>query len=266
MGILNVTPDSFAERVATLDPAAAVDAALRMEADGADIIDIGGESTRPGADAVSAADELARVLPGDSRRWRRGLRDPDLGRHLQGRASRARPSTPAPAIVNDVSGLRVRSGAGARGRRRGRGAGPDAHARAIRGRCTRRRSTATSCAEVDARAAREHRRSPRRAGVAARSHHRRSRDRVCQTSGAQLWCAGAVAGAGGGAGAPAARRTVAQVVYERGARRPARPRARLGNRRRRHGSCARGAHIVRVHAVAEMVQVVRVAEEIRRHG
>jgi dihydropteroate synthase len=62
MGILNVTPDSFAEPK-TLDTAAAVDAALRMEAEGADLLDIGGESTRPGAVPVSAADELARVLP-----------------------------------------------------------------------------------------------------------------------------------------------------------------------------------------------------------
>src|SRR5262249_4516828 len=63
MGILNVAPDSFAESGARLDLAAAVDAALRMEAEGADIIDIGGESTRPGADPVSVDEERARVLP-----------------------------------------------------------------------------------------------------------------------------------------------------------------------------------------------------------
>jgi dihydropteroate synthase len=61
MGILNVTPDSFAG--GTTNPAAAVDAAVRMEADGADIVDVGGESTRPGADAVSSDEELARVMP-----------------------------------------------------------------------------------------------------------------------------------------------------------------------------------------------------------
>ena len=61
MGILNVTPDSFAGGVT--DPDLAADLALRMEADGADIIDVGGESTRPGADPVSEADELARVVP-----------------------------------------------------------------------------------------------------------------------------------------------------------------------------------------------------------
>ena len=63
MGILNVTPDSFAEPAPVVGPARAVDAALRMEAAGADLIDIGGESTRPGAEAVSTAEELARVLP-----------------------------------------------------------------------------------------------------------------------------------------------------------------------------------------------------------
>ena len=63
MGILNVTPDSFADAVSRLDPAEAVDAALRMEAEGADLIDIGGESTRPGAEPVTADVELARILP-----------------------------------------------------------------------------------------------------------------------------------------------------------------------------------------------------------
>lgn len=63
MGILNVTPDSFADDRRLIDPQAAVDCALRMEADGADIIDVGGESTRPGAEAVSADEERRRVLP-----------------------------------------------------------------------------------------------------------------------------------------------------------------------------------------------------------
>src|ERR1041384_7003824 len=63
MGIVNVTPDSFAETAARLDSDAAIGLALDMEAEGADIIDIGGESTRPGALLVSADEELARVLP-----------------------------------------------------------------------------------------------------------------------------------------------------------------------------------------------------------
>lgn len=63
MGIVNVTPDSFSDGGRRLEPQAAIDAALEMVADGADLIDIGGESTRPGAAAVEPAEELRRVLP-----------------------------------------------------------------------------------------------------------------------------------------------------------------------------------------------------------
>ena len=63
MGVLNVTPDSFSDGGAFLDSGAAVARALQMEHDGADIIDIGGESTRPGALPVTAEEELRRVLP-----------------------------------------------------------------------------------------------------------------------------------------------------------------------------------------------------------
>jgi dihydropteroate synthase len=63
MGVLNVTPDSFSDGGLFLDPAKAVARALEIERAGADILDIGGESTRPGSAAISAADELARVLP-----------------------------------------------------------------------------------------------------------------------------------------------------------------------------------------------------------
>lgn len=63
MGIVNVTPDSFSDGGKFLDPQLAVDHALRLEAEGADILDIGGESTRPGSDSVSEQEELSRVLP-----------------------------------------------------------------------------------------------------------------------------------------------------------------------------------------------------------
>jgi dihydropteroate synthase len=61
MGILNVTPDSFSDGGSYVDRDAAVTAALRMVADGADIIDVGGESTRPGAEPVTVAQEAGRV-------------------------------------------------------------------------------------------------------------------------------------------------------------------------------------------------------------
>jgi dihydropteroate synthase len=63
MGILNVTPDSFSDGGNFLDPEEAVAHALRMEREGAEIIDIGGESTRPGAEVVGADQELMRVIP-----------------------------------------------------------------------------------------------------------------------------------------------------------------------------------------------------------
>jgi dihydropteroate synthase len=63
MAIINVTPDSFADGGARLDPSKAAEAALRMVEDGADIIDIGGESTRPGAEPLPIDEELRRVLP-----------------------------------------------------------------------------------------------------------------------------------------------------------------------------------------------------------
>jgi dihydropteroate synthase len=63
MGILNVTPDSFSDGTLYLDPARAVERALQMEEEGADSIDIGGESTRPFASPVDETEELRRVLP-----------------------------------------------------------------------------------------------------------------------------------------------------------------------------------------------------------
>ncbi|MFZ1218440.1 MAG: dihydropteroate synthase [Chthoniobacterales bacterium] len=63
MGILNVTPDSFSDGGEFFSTEKAVEQGKRMAADGAQIIDVGGESTRPGATAVSAEEELARVLP-----------------------------------------------------------------------------------------------------------------------------------------------------------------------------------------------------------
>ena len=63
MGVVNVTPDSFSDGGVHLDPAAAAAAARRMLADGAAIVDVGGESTRPGSEGVSADEELRRIVP-----------------------------------------------------------------------------------------------------------------------------------------------------------------------------------------------------------
>ena len=63
MGILNITPDSFADGGMHFDADRAIEAGLRMVADGADIIDVGGESTRPGAEPLDEREEMRRVLP-----------------------------------------------------------------------------------------------------------------------------------------------------------------------------------------------------------
>ena len=63
MGVLNVTPDSFSDGGQFLDPTRAIEHAIAMESAGADLLDIGGESTRPGSDEVQASEELDRILP-----------------------------------------------------------------------------------------------------------------------------------------------------------------------------------------------------------
>jgi len=63
MGILNVTPDSFSDGGEFLQPSAAVEHALEMVADGADIIDVGGQSSRPGSETISESEELKRTIP-----------------------------------------------------------------------------------------------------------------------------------------------------------------------------------------------------------
>ena len=107
MGILNVTPDSFSDGGLHLDLDKAVEAARQMAADGADIIDIGGESTRPGADPVSSGKEQERILPvfeALSKAFGEG--GPLLSVDTY-RAETARLALSAGAhIVNDVWGLR----------------------------------------------------------------------------------------------------------------------------------------------------------------
>ncbi len=111
MGVLNVTPDSFSDGGLTLDPARAIDHALAIEADGADILDVGAESTRPGADAVDEAEEWRRlgpVLKGLAGRLRIPLSIDTY------RAETARRALDAGVvIVNDISGLRYDAGLGA---------------------------------------------------------------------------------------------------------------------------------------------------------
>jgi len=116
MGILNVTPDSFSDGGRYLEPDAAIRRALEMVAQGADLIDIGGESTRPGSDPVPADEEWRRIRPvfeGIARTTGVPLSVDTRKPEVAARALEAGAS-----IVNDVSGLRdpemVRGIAGAR--------------------------------------------------------------------------------------------------------------------------------------------------------
>lgn len=108
MGVLNITPDSFSDGGQFLKLEAAAERALQMERDGADILDIGGESTRPGANPLGAAEELARILPVlDMLRGK--LKIPvsiDTQKAQVAKAAIARGA----AIVNDVSALRLDAG------------------------------------------------------------------------------------------------------------------------------------------------------------
>lgn len=104
MGVLNVTPDSFSDGGRFFSPEAAISQGLQMAADGATILDVGGESTRPGAQPVSADEELARVLP-----VIQGLRVAGLDCLISIDTSKADVAAAAldagADIVNDVTGL-----------------------------------------------------------------------------------------------------------------------------------------------------------------
>jgi dihydropteroate synthase len=104
MGVVNVTPDSFSDGGRFLEPDAAVARAERLAEEGADLVDLGGESTRPGSAAVDEAEEARRILPVVARLRARGFRLP-ISLDTR-RASVARAGLAAGAdLVNDVSGL-----------------------------------------------------------------------------------------------------------------------------------------------------------------
>ncbi|MBI5631962.1 MAG: dihydropteroate synthase [Nitrospirae bacterium] len=104
MGILNVTPDSFSDGGLHFDASAAVEQGLRMVSDGADILDIGGESTRPGSEPVSVEEELRRTIPVIKALAKKVAVPVSIDTY---KAEVARQAIAAGAsIVNDISGLR----------------------------------------------------------------------------------------------------------------------------------------------------------------
>ena len=104
MGVINVTPDSFSDGGQLLDPSVAIEAGVQMAQDGADLIDVGGESTRPGAAALDEAEERRRVLPVIEGLVARVQTPISIDTY---KASIAEAALGAgAALVNDVSGLR----------------------------------------------------------------------------------------------------------------------------------------------------------------
>ena len=104
MGVLNVTPDSFSDGGKFLDPESAIEHALEMERAGADLVDIGGESTRPGSTETAAETELARILP-VLEGLHGALKIPIAVDTRKSQVAEAAISAGA-QIINDVSGLR----------------------------------------------------------------------------------------------------------------------------------------------------------------
>jgi len=104
MGVLNVTPDSFSDGGKFLDPQSAIEHALEMERAGADLLDIGGESTRPGSTGTAAEAELARILP-VLEGLRGVLKIPIAVDTRKSQVAEAAISAGA-QLINDISGLR----------------------------------------------------------------------------------------------------------------------------------------------------------------
>ena len=262
MGILNVTPDSFADPSPMRDPADAVAAAVRMEADGADLIDIGGESTRPGAEAISADEELSRVLP--------------VLRALHGRlgvpisidtykADVARAAVAAgAAIVNDVSGLRHDPSLA----RAVAESGAALILMHTRGRPTTMDAAAVY-SDLIAEVTDELRDGVRTALEAGVPVERIVVDPGVGFAKRPSHSYGVLARLPELAAAldrpvlvgPSRKSFLRDAVGGRAA-----PERDWGTAAAVTAAVLAGAHIVRVHAVAEMAQVVRVAEEIRRAG
>ena len=103
MGVLNATPDSFTDGGVNLSPAKAIKTGKAMWADGASIIDVGGESTRPGALPVTLNQELARILPPISGLVRDNIR---VSVDTRNAAVMTRATAAGASIINDVGGLR----------------------------------------------------------------------------------------------------------------------------------------------------------------
>jgi dihydropteroate synthase len=261
MGILNVSADSFAETSTARDVETFVARALRMEADGADIIDLGGESTRPGAELVSADVERDRVMPVVKALAGR-LRIP-LSIDTSKAAVASVALSAGASMVNDVSGLRrdpelsqVVAAAGA--------ALVIMHGRGT----PKTMNVEAAYDDLMADVAGELRESVSLATAAGVPIERIIVDPGVGFAKRPSHSYGVLARL------PELAAALARPILV-GPSRKSFMREAVGGRpapERDWGTAAAvtaavlgGAHIVRVHAPAAMVQVVRVAEEIRRH-
>ena len=262
MGIVNVTPDSFADESPTVDSTTIIDRAIKMQEEGADLLDIGGESTRPGTEPVTAGEELSRVLP-VVQALTRHIRVPISVDTYRAEVARTVIAEGA-SIINDISGLRyepqlaevVAESQVALVLMHMRGRPKGMYAEAVY-----QDLIAEVIAELETSLA-----AAAGAGVA--------RDRLIVDPGVGFakrpnHSYGVLARLSALASAldrpvlvgPSRKSFMRNAL----AGRPA-PERDWGTAAAVTAAVLAGAHIVRVHAVGEMVQVVRVAEEIRRHG
>lgn len=261
MGILNITPDSFAD-AERVDAERAVDVALSMETAGADIIDLGGESTRPGAVPVAADEELRRVLP-VLRALKGRLAIPVSIDTYKSEVARAAVGEGV-SIVNDISGLHYDTAMATTVAKLGaaivlmhtRGRSDDMYAKANYGDVidevgAELRDSMTMA--IDAGISIDRVIVDPGIGFAKRpSHSYGLLARIAELSAALN--RPVLAG-------PSRKSFMREALSDR----PALERD-WGTAAAVTAAVLAGAHIVRVHAVAEMVQVVRVAEATRRHG
>jgi dihydropteroate synthase len=261
MGILNVTPDSFADASHPRDAAEALDVALAMQASGADILDVGGESTRPGADAVPADEERRRVLP-VIRLLASRLQVPISIDTYKADVAAAALAEGA-VMVNDISGLRYEPGLA----RIVADSGAALVLMHNRGRSKTMYQEAGYADVIEdvIRELEESLTAAIGAGIA--------RERVILDPGIGF-AKRAADSYGVLARLPELAEALDRPVLAGPSRksfmrealdgRPA-PARDWGTAAAVTAAVLAGAHIVRVHAVQEMVQVVRVAEEIRKH-
>ena len=183
MGVVNVTPDSFSDGGEFLDPGAAVAHGLRLAAEGADLLDVGGESTRPGAEPVEPAEELRARVPVIA-----GIRARDANVRISIDTSKAVVAAAAldagADYVNDVTALRGDPDMAALVAERRRRRLPHAHARHAAHDAGRTRATTTS-SPTSALPRASAWTPPSRRGHRARAHRGRSRHRLRQDGRAQ---------------------------------------------------------------------------------